>query len=292
MRRIFRSAFAHPCRRSLTDTREPVKSHFSSFETRTIEFALRLRDARSSEENDGPPSRRTARSALRAWQIGIGLWSATPAGKVLGDVRVDGDRLGDVRLAALGIALLDFRDPAAKERLGPLGLEPQCSVVVDDCKIVVPAVAVGDGAAVEGRGELGIETQRLRIIGKRALGVALRGIGEPPIREMSAVSRSEPHRFRVIGDCAIVVAFVPVRVRPLKEGQVVGGTELRCLIVVGDRAVELAEPGERVAAMQIEQALIRLELDRLLVIPRRLRKIVLAPDTQLRATGTCGSSWD
>src|SRR5262249_44599420 len=48
------------------------------------------------------------------------------------------------------------------------------------------------------------------------------------------------------------------------------------LIVVRDRAVELPEPGKRVAAMQKEQALIRLELDRLLVIPRRLCKIVLA----------------
>ena len=116
--------------------------------------------------------RTIARPACGPVAIGIDLWPATSAGKVLGDVLIDGDRLGDVRLAALGITLLDFRDPAAKERLGPLGLEPQRRVVVDDCEIVVPAVAVGDGAAVESQPELGIETQRLRIVGKRALGVA------------------------------------------------------------------------------------------------------------------------
>ena len=82
----------------------------------------------------------------------------------MGDVRIEGDRLGDVRLAALGIALLDFRDAAAKERLGPLGLEPQRRVVVGDCEVVVSAVAVRDGAPVESKPELGIETQRLRII--------------------------------------------------------------------------------------------------------------------------------
>ena len=151
MRRIFRSAFAHPCRRSLADTREPVKSHFG---------------ANPATVTGG----RTARPGVWAWQIGIGLRSATPGGKVLGDVCIDGHRLGDVRLAALGIALLDFRHPAAKERLGPLGFEPQRRVIVGDCEIVVPAVAVRDGAAVKGKPELGIETQRLRIIGKRALG--------------------------------------------------------------------------------------------------------------------------
>ena len=107
------------------------------------------------------------------------LQSATPAGKVLGDIRIDGDRLGDIRLAALGIALLDFRGPAAKERLGPVGLKPQRRVVVGDCEVVGPAVAVRDGAPVESKPELGIETQRLRIIGKRALGVALPGKASP-----------------------------------------------------------------------------------------------------------------